>query len=133
MKRSKASWFWTVVLTVGAAWLSWIAAVDLLLLAAGKEAPAVAEYSIASRGARNRTYEVHYVLFRDGKEYRGSGSASRALAAGSRVPVRVLSLAPSINSADSTTTLTLRGLCSLALGVALAVVAWRRFSAGSPK
>ncbi|HBY63274.1 MAG TPA: hypothetical protein DEH78_25915 [Solibacterales bacterium] len=128
MKGRKAAWLWTLVLAAGAVWLLWIATASLLLLAAGERASAVAEYSVSSWGARNRTYRVHYVHFRGGKEYRGSGDAVRALAAGSRVPVRVLAFAPAIHAVDNGGMLAIQGLCSLIAGVGLAVVARRRIA-----
>jgi hypothetical protein len=118
------------VLAVGAAWLLWNGGKNLLLLAVGESGAGVTEYSVASRGARNRTYEVHYVLVQEGREYRGSGPASRAVPAGARVPVRFLAFAPSVNAADSGGALVLWTVLWLVPGVGLAIFAGLQMKRG---
>jgi len=116
----------TLVLAIASAWLLWNAGLNLLLLAAGERGWAVAESSLPSWGARNRTYDVRYALRLNGKEYRGSGDASRAVAAGSRVPVRFLRFAPSANAVDSAGVLLFHAGVSLVPGLGLALYTRRR-------
>jgi hypothetical protein len=113
-------------LAIAAAWLLWNASLNLLLLAVGERGWAAAKYSIPSWGSRNRTYEVRYDFRVGGTEYRGSGSASRSVAAGSRVPVRFLNFAPMANAVDSTGTLLFHAGISVVAGLCLAVYARRR-------
>lgn len=100
-QRRISAWAGKAIAALGAAWLLWNGGKDFLLLAAGTQKQAVVEYSVSSWGARNRVYETHYWFQAEGREWRGSGSATRRLPAGAEVRIRYLSWAPAVNAAGS--------------------------------
>jgi hypothetical protein len=106
-------------------WFLWNGIQQFLLLAVGEPKRAVVENVVSSWGARNRVFTVYYLFEKDGREWKGSGSATRRISPGSLVPVRYLSWHPGVNDVDSAGALTLWGCVWGVLG-AIAVLAGSR-------
>jgi len=112
-----------------ALWLLASGCREWLLLAAGETHSARVQYAVSSWGARNRSYTIYYAFEKDGREWRGSGDASRALPAGSAVRVLYWNLYPGINAVDAVGALILWGVVHTLSGCLIAgggLWLWRR-------
>jgi len=100
-------------------WFLWQGAQSFLLLSVGVRKQATVENAVSSWGARNRVFTVYYILQAGGREWRGSGSATRRVSPGAGVPVRYLELYPGVNGVDSSGAMVLWGCVWSALSVPL--------------